>query len=556
LTIYNTHNKPLSFIEASKLVSEHKKLHKHYPSKEYVLATSCQIEALDIYIQANSYRLGFLSEYHLLPFNTLNQYTLSGPENKHHLILLFPWDLCPSLDWRLGISNGTHDLDFLIEQASEFLSRITSIDSKNILYYDFDIPPVMLNADANLELKSKLAELVSRHAISISNQNCFSLTRYLFNACPFGSNSLSDVSSEIVSKLKKPLSKKILITDFDNVMWKGIIGEDGLDNIEYENKGVGFIHYIYQTYLTKLKESGILIAGVTRNDEELANLPFKSGLMPFKHNDFVAIMASYNAKSSQIITLSKQLNLPLDSFVFVDDNPLELEEVSNACPSVTCIPFPLKADNFTHFITTLSQYFYINNVTKEDADRTNLYKTRAKTIIPSTESGADLTRFLISLKMIVDVNECTDENSKRAIQLINKTNQFNSNGKRILPENVKNILNSNKLFTLTLNDKYGEHGEIAAILIDSDNIIQHFVVSCRVFQRRVEHYLLLWLYQEIPLQTLVINYVRTDKNIPFQDFLKNSGASIDASENMVIDLKSFYHNYKNTLDIFVNKQNI
>ncbi len=542
----------LSFIEASKLVSN-----THVSNIEkYLITSSVQVEKLDVFIKAHAIKSGFKSNHEFLSFNTLNQYLIQPDNTKHHVVIIFPWDLCPQLDWRLGIYLENRPLIDYLGESQTFWSKLDGLTSKRTIYCDFEISPALLNAAERQILRLEMhKQAVLRDAV-ICDSGCFSLASYLANGCPFASSQLSEISELISSCVKPPLtSKKVLVTDFDNVMWNGIIGEDGLEEISWQSEGAGFIHYVYQSYLKKLKESGVLIAGVSRNDEQLANLPFDKGRMPFKREDFVALIASYNAKSSQILALSNQLNLPLDSFVFVDDNPLELEEVANGCSETICLRFPAKAEEFLGFLNRLTKYFDIKQITNDDLNRTSLYKTRAAAIIPSTESGSDLTDYLTTLEMKVNVTRCNRENATRAIQLINKTNQFNSNGVRVDHSEIISKLNDSiTLYSFELSDKHGKHGEVAVILFDNDFTLQNFVISCRVFQRRLEYYILLWIYSNIPLSSLSLSYQKTDKNIPFQSFLQEVTQKENNSElESTIDLTSLYNRKKSILDLFSGK---
>ncbi len=551
-------NESLSYLEASRIVANHTSSEttlaedKVSEKIEYVLAASCQLEKLDVFIKAHSIKNNFISDYSLLSFNTLNQYLMSPNNDSNHLFLLFPWDLCPALDWRLGISNESLSVDNCIEQAALFLSRLNQIKIKKVIYFDFKIPPTLLDRSSSQVLRLRLAELAISNDAILGKQETFSLNSYLSIGCPFSSSHLSDVASQAVKEInKKTANKKVLITDFDNVMWRGVIGEDGLDGIQHEAHGAGYVHYVYQTYLKKLKNAGILIAGVTRNDEKLANWPFDSGIMPLKKDDFVAIMASYNAKSSQIIALSEQLNLPLDSFIFVDDNPLELEEVSNRCPQIECIAFPKKAEDFIFCLEKIVSYFNIKGITQEDSSRTELYRARAAAVIPSTDSGADLTDFLAALDMKIQVKHCSLETSTRPIQLINKTNQFNANGNRTNPEDTESLLEQGKkLVSFGLADKHGNHGEIAVILFDENNLLEYFVMSCRVFQRRVEFFILLWIYKNMQLKELEIIFKETEKNLPFQEFLSMAQATEVKDSRVLINLESFFEKHKDVLELF------
>ncbi len=527
----------LSFIQASRIVSEAKDLKQ----KKFVLASSTQLEQLELFIKAHSIQNGFIADFTTLPFNTLNQYLLEPESTKHHVFILFPWDLCPSLDWRLGVSRKELNIHQFIDEAEVLLSKIKKLSNNKIIYCNFEIPPIFLDRATNQLLSLELKLTALRNGAEIMPSSAFSLPSYLAYGFPFQSRELASIASVISKQIKQSTpSKKVLITDFDNVLWKGVIGEDGVDGIKYSPEGVGYPHYIYQTYIKKLKSAGVLVAGVSRNDEDLANLPFESCDMEFKRTDFVAFVASYHAKSSQISALSKQLNLPLDSFIFVDDNPLEIEEVSTQCPEVECILFPSGSSDFLSFLNKLSAFFNIQEITSEDINRTDMYKTRTAAAIPSAAEGADLTDYLSSLNMEISVNYCNPKNSTRAIQLINKTNQFNSNGIRIKHDEVNSKIGSElELISFSLSDKHGNHGEIAAVLFDSSGILQHFVISCRVFQRKVEHYILLWLYENKLLSILELSYIKTNKNLPFEMFIDKLPLLESITSQRRIDLTSF-----------------
>src|SRR5262249_15977068 len=150
---------------------------------------------------------------------------------------------------------------------------------------------------------------------------------------------------------------------------------------------------------------GVLLAAVSRNDAELANGPFLSGRMTLRVDDFVVIAASYQAKSAQIREIARHLNLGLDSFVFVDDNPIQIEEVSPALPNVDTVVFPASDDALPEFFAALATRFSRIAVTAEDADRTAMYRRRLEGMVPAEAQGADLTEFLRGLEMSLTIHD-------------------------------------------------------------------------------------------------------------------------------------------------------
>src|SRR5262249_7748607 len=152
--------------------------------------------------------------------------------------------------------------------------------------------------------------------------------------------------------------------------------------------------------------------------------------------------------------IARQLNLGLDAFVFVDDNPIELEEVSSALPDVRVIRFPSSDDRMPELFDALCQLFPRTVVTTEDADRTNMYRRRLDGMVPDTSEGADLTAFLRGLEMSLVINDRSRGDRARAVQLINKTNQFNLNGRRVTDEEVGAVLaDGGRLYTASLSDR-------------------------------------------------------------------------------------------------------
>jgi FkbH-like protein len=333
--------------------------------------------------------------------------------------------------------------------------------------------------------------------------------------------SLGTVAEAVVGAAAgvQPTAAKVLVTDLDNVMWSGVIAEDGMEGIAFGAEGAGYRHFIYQTLLARLEAQGVLLAAVSWNDPEVALQPFREGRMRLGEGQFVAIVASYHAKSAQIRELASRLNLGLDAFVFVDDNPVELAEVAVQLPEVHVVEFPGRDEGLPALLERITGYFPRRPVTAEDRERTAMYRRRLAGMAPSDVAGADLTAFLKDLGMRLTIHDRSTGDRTRAVQLINKTNQFNLNGRRVTDEEVGGVLEAGgKLFTASLEDRHGQHGEILSCLISAEGGVSSFVMSCRVFQRRMEYAFLVWLCCR-PDPPLGLCFDRTERNTPFQQFL-------------------------------------
>ena len=316
--------------------------------------------------------------------------------------------------------------------------------------------------------------------------------------------------------------KKILAVDFDDTLWKGVITDEGYKKINCKNDAIGYKHYVFQNLIKHLKSKGILIIGVTKNNLTEAKKGFLNKNSILKTSDFIKIFASYEKKSLSIEQAYKNFNLTEDSVVFVDDNIIEVKEVKTNLPKVKTIIFPKNTDEMPQFIEKLNFYFQKKYLTREDLNRVNNYKNNFNQItIFKKKENFNLFNFLKSLKMSFIIKRQKinkKEDLERPLQLINKTNQFNLNGIRFSEKSFLKILRNNgKLFSGFYKDKTGDFGEIITILIDKNERVRSFVMSCRVFQREIENIFLTELIKEgIKIKSFL--FKKTNKNQPISNF--------------------------------------
>jgi FkbH-like protein len=485
----------------------------------FVLASSANLSALEVFVAAHSVLANNPARMVQLPFGTLQQHLRFGTHDTTEVRLLMPWDFLPELDWRTGLGAERATFEDMLSRISTLESLLASCPG-SVVYLDCPIPPCHSDHRSNESLRLQLLAAGARLG-SVLPSEMFSLDNYCATGSVLSPRLLDAVASEIVrSRAANPAPGKVLVTDLDGVMWHGVIGEDGA-NITCAPNGRGYSHFIYQNLLLTLQRRGVIIAAVSRNDAQLAEAGLSHPEMTLKRDDFVAVLASYQPKSSQIENLARHLNLGLESFVFVDDNPVELHEVQSALPQVTTVQFPVLVNDLPEFSRQLDQLFSRAQVTEEDLTRTNLYRVSLAGLAPSHAKGADIAGFLQQLAMRLIIREPGLENSARALQLINKTNQFNLNGQRLDNDRLRQHLQAGaRLFTATLEDRFGSHGEILACLVARDGNIETLVMSCRVLQRQVESAFLGRLNQLLQLPRLGLRYQRTAKNEPTLQFLR------------------------------------
>jgi FkbH-like protein len=308
-------------------------------------------------------------------------------------------------------------------------------------------------------------------------------------AAPF----YGDLAARILAGLRG-LSKKCLVLDLDNTLWGGVIGDDGLDGIVLgEGSGAGEAHLALQRYAKQLKERGIILAVCSKNDEKIAQAAFRDHPeMVLRLSDIAAFQANWDDKAQNLKAIALRLNIGVDSLVFVDDNPIERARIRQSLPTVAVPEMP---DDPAHYVRCVADAGYFEAVafTADDRGRADQYAANAEreALLGSSESMDD---FLRGLKMTAVYGPFTSVDHARVVQLINKTNQFNTTTRRYASEEVSQIMDDPDSLTLQfrLIDRLGDNGLVSTMVLratpDEDETleIENWVMSCRVFGRELE----------------------------------------------------------------------
>jgi FkbH-like protein len=296
--------------------------------------------------------------------------------------------------------------------------------------------------------------------------------------------------AETIAALKRP-AKKVLVLDLDNTLWGGVVGDDGVEGIEIGTTSPrGEAFRAFQHHLLALSQRGVLLTVCSKNDHDKAIEPFvRHPEMVLRLGDIVNFKANWEPKSENIRKIAAELNLGLDSLVFVDDNPAEVEIVRQFVPEVTGICL---GDDPSLFASMLkdSRLFEVSSLTKEDLERVSLYKQDAERQQLLGQS-TDMDAYLASLQMVGHIAAFSAVDAPRISQLINKSNQFNLTTVRRTEAEVLEVMRSDRhaAFTMRLTDRFGDHGLILVVVarVDGDDlVIDTWLMSCRVLKRGVE----------------------------------------------------------------------
>ncbi len=326
-------------------------------------------------------------------------------------------------------------------------------------------------------------------------------------------------------------SRRVLVLDLDNTLWSGVIGDDGMDGIVLgQGAAAGEAHLAVQRIAKAYSDRGVVLTVASKNTHDIAMEVFRNHPdMILRESDLSATQINWNDKASNIRALSQTLNLGLESFVFLDDNPVERKQVRDALPEVA-VP-ELSADpSMWPVILQGAGYFEQVSFTDEDRQRGAYYRSMADRNKVAAEAG-DTDSFLRSLDAVVDIRPFDPVGRKRIAQLISKSNQFNLTTRRYSEAEIEQLESDSSVVSLQirLSDMFGDAGMISVVIgrqQDSSLIIDTWLMSCRVLGRRVQEAALMALVDRcvsLGVTRLVGDYLPTPRNGIVADHYANLG---------------------------------
>ncbi len=341
-------------------------------------------------------------------------------------------------------------------------------------------------------------------------------------------------AAKMVADIIKAISgqiKKCLVLDLDNTIWGGVIGDDGMENIELGELGLGHAYDALQQWAKELKNRGIILAVCSKNDEDKARQPFQEHPdMTLRLDDIAVFVANWENKADNLRRIQQVLNIGFDSIVFVDDNPFERNLVREKLPEVTVPELPEDPSMYVSFLRSLN-LFETASFSEEDLQRTRQYQEEiARDDFQKTFTSID--DYLASLKMVSTVRPFEKFTIPRVAQLTQRSNQFNLRTQRYTEADVEQMKNSPDFITmaLQLKDKFGDHGLIAVVILKRLDAacawIDTWIMSCRVLKRGMEEFTVNQMVKHARQQGLARlagEYLPTAKNGMVKDLLPRMG---------------------------------
>ena len=339
------------------------------------------------------------------------------------------------------------------------------------------------------------------------------------DAIPTLSYNLSNIIKSVFGK-----NKKSLVLDLDNTLWGGIVGDDGVENLEIgPETSMGQVYSEFQDYIKQQKDLGVILNVCSKNDHENAIAGLNHPDSVLKPDDFIMIKANWDPKSKNLVDTATQLNLLPESFVFVDDNPAEREIIRTQVPGVAT-PDIGSAEDYIRVIDHAG-YFEVTNLSADDAKRNEMYKQNAMRL-ELEASFEDYGAYLDSLEMKGTIEGFIPMYLDRIAQLSNKSNQFNLTTRRYTRSEIEEIAGSDEYIDIygKLEDKFGDNGVVSVVIGHKNGKILDmdlWIMSCRVLKRDMEFAMMDQLVSkslEAGIETIVGHYYPTPKNNMVREF--------------------------------------
>jgi FkbH-like protein len=320
-------------------------------------------------------------------------------------------------------------------------------------------------------------------------------------------------------------SRRCLVLDLDNTIWGGVIGDDGLEGIVLgQGNPTGEAHLRLQQAALELRSRGVILAISSKNADEIARRPFRQHPeMLLKEEHIAFFQANWNDKATNITAMAEELNLGLDSFVLVDDNPAERELVRRYLPQVAVPELPADPALYVRALAA-GGYFESVNFSAEDRRRAAFYSDNARRLTLKQEAG-DIDSYLKSLRMVITMQSFDEIGRARIVQLINKSNQYNLTTRRYTETEVRDVEMDPEACTLQvrLTDRFGDNGMICVVICRKSGPaweIDTWLMSCRVLGRKVESAVLQELVhaaEKHGVKKFLGRYVPTGRNALVED---------------------------------------
>lgn len=525
--------------------------------------SSSTMDGLKEVLFVKCYELGIMTEIFIGGYNQYNQEIM---DEKSRLYGFRPDMVILSIDaksflgdaffnyYQLSDQETGRLLEQTVQQIKVLAGTITQNLNCKVVLHNFQVPVYSPLGILDNKQKIGFIEFVGNINLGIVKQFKENSQVFVFDYDAFcskwGKNNILDykmyylgdiqvnfkylpkLCEEYISYIKPlaGLTKKCMVLDLDNTLWGGIVGEDGLEGIKLGPTPEGRPFVEFQKYILSLFNRGVILAINSKNNPEDAYRVLRQHpYMVLRENNFASIKINWEDKISNMKKIAEELDIEMDSFVFLDDDQFNREMVRASLPEVKVVDLPSDPSLYLKALMELND-FNSFQFSEEDKRRGQLYaeqKERQKLRAITT----DITEYLKALDMTITIEGANAFTVPRISQLTQKTNQFNMTTKRYSEEEISKIAQSQEkmIFAVKVADKFGDNGITGTAIVKKGAkqwLIDSFLLSCRIIGRRVEETMLAHILKkakEEGVSTLVGEFIQTKKNIPAKGFYGNNG---------------------------------
>ena len=478
------------------------------------------------------YSIECKTKIHIIPFGEHTEVEYQTQLVSADVIVV--WLNLENLLPKLIHSISEQDLIKAVSLCKKLYTDLVSVFHVKILWFLFEDYAIPLSAvvghvyhdladKLNLLLRDALGNQVSfvdlKHLIAeIGISNAYdSKGKYRWNA-PYSKTLVEAAVREIHKQylIQKGITKKCLILDCDNVLWGGILSEDGIENLKLGGSGLGRVYQDFQHFVLSLYYHGVILAICSKNDlSDVLRIFNEHSEMVLREEHISCFQVNWEDKPSNIQKIAEKLNISLDSMVFVDDSPIEIEAVKAMLPEVTTILFKrdMNYEQFTCF--NLKSNVSIADIDKRNETyRTNGLREELKT------KYTDYADYIAALEIKMDIHEAAPIEFSRISELTQRTNKC-TNGRRYTVTEIKERIASAtvKLYSVSVSDRFSDLGLVGAIEVESD-ALTIFSLSCRALGREVERKMIEFISDKYQIKK--IEFESTGKNETVKTLLSES----------------------------------
>lgn len=538
------------------------------------IARNVTVDLLVPYLRYAAYRDGFAAEIRMGEFDTAVQEALDldgRPFREVDAVLVFtPLAGLSENLWSRFASLGPTEIEAEIAHIHNYVSKVISGIRRQtdavVLWHGFETPvqPAFGAIDATLpmgqvavvrglndHLRAELAAVRNAFVVDMelirARSGCdtfYDLRHWHLARGPWGREAFAHIAEFDFRFLRalKGRARKCLVLDCDNVLWGGIVGEDGLSGIRIGHQYPGLAYRDFQAEVLNLYNRGVILAICSRNNEEdVIEVLRDHPDMLLREEHFAAMRVNWGDKAQNIVELAAELNIGLDSMVFVDDSDYEVARVREALPEVSVLHLPPQSALSARDRLAACGLFDTLTFSDEDRRRGRMYRAEAAR---SRLRGnvQDLGAYLASLDLVVAFRVADAMSIPRIAQLTQKTNQFNLTTRRYGESDIEHFAKDAAfdVFYVTVTDRFGDYGIVGVVIIryaDGTAEIDTLLLSCRVLGRGVEDAILYACVKAARARgahTILGRYLPTRKNAQVAEFFPNHGFAADGPGSWVL----------------------